>query len=70
MDIHLLIGSQHAKKVFTLENLFCSTDVRNSNGFWLPYAVYGLWAKFECDLHGEDACVWASRQVQVELKVS
>ena len=26
-------------------------------------------AKFECDLHGKDACVWTSRQVQVELKV-
>ena len=35
----------------------------------MQYTIGGLYAKFECDLHGEDEYVWTSKQVQVDLKV-
>ena len=35
----------------------------------MQYTIGRLYAKFKCDLHGEDEYVWTSKQVQVELKV-
>ena len=43
--------------------------LRDGNGFWYPYTVGYVYAKFKCGLHGEERYVWSSREVQVDIKV-